>query len=504
VSVLANKPSRHFEEGIMKRLLVSFGVACSLSACSASVPDKPDQQKPAAELAITSKSPEAIDHFRKGRDFADNVRQAEAQSEFDQALKLDPDFALALAYRGSMIPGPEGLKDIEQASAKAGSASKGEQLFINGTLAGRRGEFAKSEDLWKQATETVPGDWRVHMSRGFQLGFSEKYDAQIDEMKKAVDLNPNAGPAYNQLGYAYLAQGNPAAAVEPLKKYASLAPNEPNPQDSLGEALLANGQFAEAEAAFRKAISLSPAFSVSWEGVAYSKMFGRDWAGGKEAVAKAKEAATRPADRITAERLGAFGTLAEGKSADGLKQLDALAKSPDASALDVAFTSVNRGIVLVEGARYREALSEAAKAIESADGGKLPVGGAANVRRFALAVSAAAHGRMGNAAGAQQTVEALQKESTAHSDDPLVASTLHFAQGMLAVARKDMKSARAHFDMCSPQDTYCHWQSLEVSRKAGNKVDADASLTRLTRIYIRDPIYLYARSTVTPAPKQTK
>jgi tetratricopeptide (TPR) repeat protein len=483
----------------MKRLLVSLGVACSLSACSASVPDKPEPQKPAAELAITSKSPEAIDHFRKGRDFADNVRQADAQSELDQALKLDPDFPLALAYRGSVIPGPEGLKDIEQASAKAGSTSKGEQLFINATLAGRRGEFAKSEDLWTQAAEAAPGDWRVHMSRGFQLGFSEKYDAQIEAMKRAIALNPNAGPAYNQLGYAYLAQGNAAAAVEPLKKYASLAPGEPNPQDSLGEALLANGQFAEAEEAFRKAVSLSPAFSVAWEGVAYSKMFRRDWAGGKEAVAKAKEAAARPADRITAERLGAFGTLAEGKSADGLKQLDALAKSPDASAFDVGFTTVNRGIVLVEGGRYREGLSEAAKAIESADSGKVPVGGAATLRRLALALSAAAHGRMGDAAGARQTVETLQNESTAHPDDPLTTSSLHFAQGMLAVAQKDTKSARAHFDMCSALDTYCHWQAIGISRKSGNKADADAALAHLARIYIRDPVYLYARSATTPA-----
>jgi tetratricopeptide (TPR) repeat protein len=488
----------------MKRLLVSFGVACSLSACSASGPDKPEQQKPAAELAITSTSPEAIDHFKKGRDFSDNVRQAEAQSEFDQALKLDPDFAFALAARGAVRPGPEGLKDLEQASAKAGSASKGEQLVINAGLAGRRGEFAKSEDLWTQAVEAVPGDWRVHLSRGFQFGAAEKYEAEIDEMKKAIELNPNAGSAYNQLGYTYLAQGNAAAAVEPLKKYAGLAPNEPNPQDSLGEALMANGQFAEAEAAFRKAISLSSTFSVAWEGVAYSKMFARDWAGGRDAVAKAKEAATRPADRITAERLGAFGTLAEGKSGDGLKQLDALAKSPDASPLDAAFTPVNRGIVLVESGRYREGLSEATKALESADSGTIPPAATASLRRFALALSAAAYGAMGNAAGAQKTVEALQKEAAAHSDDPAATSTLHFAQGMLAVAQKDMKSARMHFDMCSPQDAYCHWRATEISRKAGNKADADASLARLNRIYVRDPIYLYARSTVTPASKQTK
>jgi tetratricopeptide (TPR) repeat protein len=344
----------------------------------------------------------------------------------------------------------------------------------------------------------------VRLSLGLQLGFAEKYDAEIDEMKKTIELNPNAGPAYNQLGYAYLAQGNAAAAVDPLKKYANLAPSEPNPQDSLGEALLANGQFAEAETAFRKAISLSPTFSVAWEGVAYSKMFGRDWAGGKEAVAKAKETASRPADRISAERLAAFGTLAEGKSADGLKQLDALAKSPDASALDVAFTPVHRGIVLVEGGRYGEGLSEAAKAIASADGGKLPPAPTATLRRSALALSAAAYGRTGNVVGAQKTVDALQKESAARPDDPLVTSALHFAQGTLAVAQKDMKSARMHFDMCSPQDSYCHWQSMEISRKAGNKADADAALARLTVIYLRDPIYLYARSTVAPASKQTK
>ena len=166
----------------------------------------------------------------------------------------------------------------------------------------------------------MPDDWRAHMGRGAQLYVLQNYSEALDALNKATALNPNAGPAYNMIGYAHLVQGEAGPAVEALRKYASLAPNEPNPQDSLGEALMANGQFADAEAAFQKAIGLSPEFGVAWEGIAYTKFFRGDWAGGQAAVAKAHEAASRGSERLTAARLGAYGKLAEGKTAEGLKR----------------------------------------------------------------------------------------------------------------------------------------------------------------------------------------
>ena len=479
----------------MKRLLVSLGVVLSFVSCSSGAPA--EQPKPPADIPITTKSPEAIEHFKKGRDLSDNVRQAEAVQELDQAITLDPDFAQALAYRGVAVPGPDGLKDLEQASAKAGAASKPEQLLIGALLSGRQGDFAKSQDLWKQLTEAAPDDYRSHMGRGAQLYVLQKYGEALDALNKAIALNPDAGPAYNMIGYAHLLQFEPGPAVEALRKYASLAPNEPNPQDSLGEALMANGQFAEAEAAFQKAISLSPTFGVAWEGVAYTKFFRGDWAGGQAAVAKANEVASRHSERSTAARLGAYGKLAEGKTAEGLKGIDGLAKSPDASVIDVAFASVDRAGVLAEGGRYPDALAEAAKAVQAADGGQLPPGAALNVRNVALAVTAEAQGRMGDAAGAEKTVAVLQKQVDARPDDPFAKTTLHFAQGMLAVAQKDMKAARSHFEMCLEPDFACHWQAVEVSRKAGDKAGADAALSRLTKLYVRDPLYVYARALAT-------
>ena len=187
------------------------------------------------------------------------------------------------------------------------------------------------------------------MGRGTQLFTLGKYSEALEAMAKATAINPNAGPAYNMIGYAHLFQGEASPAVEALKKYASLAPNEPNPQDSLGEALMANGQFADAEMAFQKAVSLSPQFGGAWEGVAYTKFFRGDWAGGQAAVAKAYEAATRLPERMTAARLAVYGRLAEGQTAKGLKEIDALAKSPDAP-ITAATALVDRARVLVKAA----------------------------------------------------------------------------------------------------------------------------------------------------------
>jgi len=482
----------------MKRLFLTLSVVLPLVGCSASAPAPAQAPKPPAEVPITSKSPEAIDHFKKGRDFSDNLRPAEATAEYDQALKADPDFALALAARGAANPGPEGLKNLEDAAAKSSSASKPEQLLIAAMLSQRRGEFAKAETDWRQLTEAVPGDWRAHMGLGFQQFTAEKYNEAIQSLTRATELNPSgSGPAYNMIGYSHLFLGDAGPAVEALKKYASLSPNEPNAMDSLAEAMMANGQFTEAEAEFQKALAASPKFDVAWQGIAYSRFFAGDWKGGQAAVAKAREVAARPIDRIVADTLGAFGTLAEGKTAEGMKQLDAIAKSPDATPFTSAAIPANGAIVLLETGRYREAVDRANTVLKTADSGTLPPGASNNLRRLGLGIVAAAQTKMGDKAGLAQTVAAIQKEATARPDDPNWQSMLHFAQGAAAAVQKDMKTANTHFAMCSQVDFACQWQAIEINRKAGDKEGASAALARFTKRYVRDPVYLYARSVVT-------
>src|SRR3954447_506815 len=75
--------------GLMKlRLLL---VAASLCAgCAAQPATTPAAEAPASGtvVPITSKSPEAVEHLKKGEVLLDNLRVDEAQREFDAALKL--------------------------------------------------------------------------------------------------------------------------------------------------------------------------------------------------------------------------------------------------------------------------------------------------------------------------------------------------------------------------------------------------------------------------------
>ena len=486
----------------MKRLFCGI-VALSLSGCSSGTTSPPSNQP--AEIPITSKSPEAIDHFKKGRTLLENVRSTEAAEEFNQAVTLDPEFVSARAYLGIATPGAEGLKQLEQATSSAAALPETERLFIEATLANRRSELGKSVTLYTELTHKAPSDWRAYAALGGELAIQQKHAEAIEALRKATTLNPKAGTAYNSLGYESLRQGDTTGAIEAFKQYASLEPTEPNPQDSYGEALLGAGRFDEAAAAYEKAAALSPRFWNAWEGKAYVKFFTGDWAAGDEALGKARSATSRPSDRNAVDEVAGFAALARGNAADALKRFDAAAKEPDTQPVQMAQMSVDRALVYVETARYKEALAQASDALQLVDSGKLPPGGATNIRNLALVSRIAAEAKMGQADAAQKTVDAFQGEASSHPDNPTVQSSLHFALGMLSVAKKDLAGAAAHFAQCSSLDSYCRWQQVLAAEKAGDKAASQAARDQLLRVYQRDPVYLYVRSKAAPvkAPRQS-
>jgi len=278
----------------MKLLSSTFAILV-LAGCSA-----PKSEAPAAAsttpatMTITSRSPEAIEHLKKGEILAVNQRATEAVTEFDAALKLDPDFVLAHTARGSATPGPDGLKELEAAAAAASALPAAERALAEGVLAARQNEIGKARAAYTTLTTAAPGDWRGHYLLGNMLLGAADYAGAVPALRKAVELNPAAGGANNMLGYAALQQGDVEGAIKAFTDYTVALPMEPNAQDSLGEALLAAGRFADAEAAFQKALALSPQFFSGWDGTAYARHYAGNEKGAGEALAREKSVATRP------------------------------------------------------------------------------------------------------------------------------------------------------------------------------------------------------------------
>src|SRR5947209_7888300 len=123
---------------------------------------------PQGMIPVTSKSPQAIEEFKIGRDQLENMRPAEAIEHFKKAIELDPSFAQAHAYLGFETPGPEGLAELEKAGQLASALSEPERVSVDSMVAQRRGDSAKVQELEKRLAQLAPEDWRSHWYLGMR------------------------------------------------------------------------------------------------------------------------------------------------------------------------------------------------------------------------------------------------------------------------------------------------------------------------------------------------
>lgn len=448
------------------------------------------------EIPVTAKSEEAIQAFKKGREYAEDIRTPEATAEFKKATELDPTFALAHAYLGEATPGKDGLQLLEQAATLSKDLPEAERMQISIMLADRKGEEEQARSLRRQLAALAPGDWRAQSQLGVQLYGERKWAEAVAALKRAADLNPSAGSVHNMLGYCSLEMGKNDDAVEAFVKYAALRPGEPNPQDSLAEALMAAGRYEESEAAFRKAAEMSPNFWIAWEGVAQSRFLRGDWAGGREALAKAKEAAPRPIDKLDADLTLAWSFAAEGNYAAALKTIDAVEKSAEAQKVESiqAFAPLDRAILLKETGKYEEALAQIEKGLAKAEKSSLPGSTMNGVRRTALSARIDAESKLGRAADAKKTLALLEEESKKAPGNADLQSSVYQGRGAEAMARGDAKAAVGQYAKCYDDDFYCRLELVRAQEKVGDAAGAEASRSALLAANRRGALYLWVRS----------
>jgi len=473
-------------------------LACTLllSACSSSSTSTPSTASApaAAKIPITTKSPEALAHYQKGLTHLENARTAEGLEEMKQALALDPQFVSAKALHGTGVPGPEGVKEMEDALAAAASLPEAERLLIEAAVAQRRGDQVKAAAALARVTEVAPGDYQGFMLLGTELLGEQKYAEAQQALKKATELNPSNGGAQNQLGYAALRQGDTSTAISAFEQYTRIQPQEANAQDSLGEALMGAGRFKDAEAAFQKAAEMAPQFWPAQQGIAYAKFYAGDWAGGRAALMKGREIASRPVDKLTLDNDLASAQAAQKDFAGALKTLEAMEKAPGLQPDDVAFVGIVRGLTQLDAGRTREALAALDAVVAAADGGKVTPGVASAVRPQALRVRAIIESQGGDAAAAAKTSAALDAEAMAQPNNAFVQSMMHNGRALLAMAKRDTAGALAEFGKCSAEDVICALNRLRAAEKAGDKAAAAAARELALKIYRRDPVGLIVRS----------
>jgi tetratricopeptide (TPR) repeat protein len=495
----------------MRNALSSLALLAFLAGCS----QKPEQPPPAPapppvakepekkpepkarppDISVTSKSSEAVAAFGRGRNHAELGRIAEATTEFAEAVKLDPQFALALAYLGFFNPTEEGNAMLTRAVALAEPLPQPERLLVEHLRAWRVGDAAAMRAQRKQLTELAPTDWRVHLLNGMGAQEERRWPDAEAAFRYATNLNDGAVPAWNLLAYALMNQAKFDEAIKVLETSTQKDPKEAASFDALGEAQLRAGKFEEAEKSFARAAELSPGFWSAHVGVAQARFLRGNWEEGRTALAAAKKAAVQPADKVDASSSLVWSLLAEGNEAEALKATVALEKEAKASkqGLPFAMAPVLRAVALTQSGKHGKAVGEVATAMQRAKQAGVEGDGLARLYRSALLWKLIAELRGGQIKDAEKTLAFLQK-AVSMSLSVESTSTRSHAEGLVSAAKKEPRIALQQLLECTEDDYLCRLELANVQDKLGDAAAAAKIRQQLISANRREAPYLYARA----------
>lgn len=144
------------------------------------------------------------------------------------------------------------------------------------------GSVAKARE---QALAMTEIDRHAGLLAQARIAEHEKDDAAAERLyRSAIAVRPDAGEAYNQLGYLLLRVRRRDEAVAAFRTYVEVSPGEANPHDSLAEGLLAQGKVDEAIAEYRRALEIDPEFPSSYLGLARCHERKQAWAEARAAL----------------------------------------------------------------------------------------------------------------------------------------------------------------------------------------------------------------------------
>lgn len=132
-----------------------------------------------------------------------------------------------------------------------------------------KGDLERAEALYKRSLETLPTA-EAYTFLGWTYSFMGRLDEAIEECHKAIQVDPDYGNPYNDIG-AYLMQGGRLDEAIPWLLRAMEAKRYENPafpHMNLGRVWEFKGEWFKAIDEYKKALALDPNYSQAAMGLA--------------------------------------------------------------------------------------------------------------------------------------------------------------------------------------------------------------------------------------------
>jgi serine/threonine protein kinase len=235
----------------------------------------------AQELASTEQK-SAEDFYKEGREKYDKKDYLRAIEDYNQAIKINPDYVLAyislglarsdlgdnykaiedynkaiqinpnyaLAYynrgvaRGALGQNSSAIEDYTKAIQI--NPDYGLAYYNRGIIRRNLGQSSSAIEDYTQAIRINPSDALAYANRGVARSDSGDNQAAVEDYTKAIQINPDYALAYYNRGVARTALGNNQGAIEDYTKAIQINPNYLDAYNNRGHARNGLGNYRAA------------------------------------------------------------------------------------------------------------------------------------------------------------------------------------------------------------------------------------------------------------------
>ena len=209
---------------------------------------------------VTTSSWQALQSFEQAEALYAQGKTEDAIGLLKEAVRLDPEFALAFMRVGDIRLGQRLYDEGEEYWQKALSIldhrklAEREELRIRAMYAGDTGNFRECERIYRTFALRFPNDWYARWKHGLLLASVDRLEEAADELHQAERLRPGLRLNLTSLLEVYLWSGNFVEAKATAEKLRTMG--ETGWADATeAQVALLNGDLAAARKGFESAAS---------------------------------------------------------------------------------------------------------------------------------------------------------------------------------------------------------------------------------------------------------
>jgi eukaryotic-like serine/threonine-protein kinase len=222
------------------------------------------QKAPEIEQASTS-NVEAYRHYQLGIDYGRRFLTTDAVRELEEAVRLDPQFALAYlrladeyAHEGDLRRSSDVAVKVDQLQSRL---PRYDQLSLQALKANRARDIEAAIAIRQQLVSEFPRSTMDRGVLGVILALTGKRQQALELLQQGLALDPKNEDLLNFQSYQLALSGDINGGLAANDAYMAVRPGDPNPFDTRGDILFMASRDDEAVAAYRKVLELKPDFS---------------------------------------------------------------------------------------------------------------------------------------------------------------------------------------------------------------------------------------------------